>query len=111
MAIELAWGRGDWDAGLAMGEQAITLRVPTERVDDFLKSLTITDERSGKALPVSYPTIQSYDGYVEMTIKLPESRGRLRIPYVTESPAWKPSRHSFSKSLGSSRTGRPHSSS
>jgi DNA-binding CsgD family transcriptional regulator/Mrp family chromosome partitioning ATPase len=25
MAIELAYGRGDWDAGLAMGEQAITL--------------------------------------------------------------------------------------
>ena len=25
MAIELAWGRGDWDAGTALGEQAITL--------------------------------------------------------------------------------------
>ena len=25
MAIELAWGRGDWDAGTTLGEQAITL--------------------------------------------------------------------------------------
>ena len=25
LAIELAWGRGDWDAGTALGEQAITL--------------------------------------------------------------------------------------
>ena len=25
MAIELAWGRGDWDEGIALGEQAITL--------------------------------------------------------------------------------------
>ena len=73
------------------GEKELVLRVPTERVDDFLKSLSIVDEKSGKTMPISYPTIQSYGGYVEMTIKLPLSHARLRITYVTESPAWKPS--------------------
>jgi hypothetical protein len=73
------------------GEKEIKLRVPTERVDDFLSSLSIIDEDSNQALPVSYPTVQTFDGYVEMTIALPEKHGRLKIWYVTESPAWKPS--------------------
>jgi hypothetical protein len=73
------------------GEKEIKLRVPTERVDDFLSSLAIIDEGSNKALPVSYPTVESFDGYVEMTIALPPDHGRLKIWYVTESPAWKPS--------------------
>jgi hypothetical protein len=73
------------------GEEAITLRVPAERVDDFLKSLSIVDEKTGKAMPVSYPTLDAYEGYATMTIKLPKTHGRLRIIYVTESPAWKPS--------------------
>lgn len=75
----------------APGEEAIVLRVPTERVDDFLKSLSIVEEQTGKALAVSYPTIESFGGYVEMTVELPKATGRLRITYVTESPAWKPS--------------------
>jgi len=73
------------------GEEAITLRVPAERVDDFLKSLSIVDEKTGKAMPVSYPTLDTYEGYTTMTIKLPKDHARLRITYVTESPAWKPS--------------------
>ncbi|MSP23792.1 MAG: hypothetical protein EXR75_01235 [Myxococcales bacterium] len=73
------------------GEEHIELRVPSERVDDFLKSLSIIDEASGKALPVSYPTMASIDGYVAMRITLGPHNGRLRITYVTESPAWKPS--------------------
>lgn len=71
-------------------EQSITLRVPSERVDDFLKSLSIVDETTKKPLAVSYPTMEAYDGYVEMKIALPPRQGRLRITYVTESPAWKP---------------------
>ncbi|HZO16419.1 MAG TPA: hypothetical protein VFB62_24260 [Polyangiaceae bacterium] len=71
-------------------EQSITLRVPSERVDDFLKSLSIVDEATKKPLAVSYPTMEAYDGYVEMKIALPPRQGRLRITYVTESPAWKP---------------------
>lgn len=73
------------------GKEAITLRVPTERVDDFLKSLTVTDEATGKALPLSYPTLARDGGYLNMTIALPAHTGKLRITYVTESPAWKPS--------------------
>src|SRR5690606_21155046 len=72
-------------------EREVTMRVPTERVDDFLKSLSIVDEKTGEALPISYPTMETYDGYVEMKIALPAQHGRLRITYVTESPSWKPS--------------------
>lgn len=72
------------------GEEALTMRVPAERVDDFLKSLTIVDEKTGETMPVSFPTVESAGGEVEMTIKLPKTHNRLRISYVTESPAWKP---------------------
>jgi hypothetical protein len=72
-------------------EREVSMRVPTERVDDFLKSLSVVDEKTGEALPISYPTMETYDGYVEMKIALPEQHGRLRITYVTESPSWKPS--------------------
>jgi hypothetical protein len=73
------------------GQKELTLRVPTERVDDFLKSLSIIDESTGEPLPLSYPTVESFDGYVELTIALPQRPGKLKITYVTESPAWKPS--------------------
>ncbi len=73
------------------GEEEVTLRVPAERVDDFLKSLSIVDEKTGKPMPVSYPTLDAYEGYATMTVKLPKRHNRLRITYVTESPAWKPS--------------------
>jgi len=75
----------------AATDDELTLRVPAERVDDFLKSLTIIDDQSGETMPVSYPTMDQKGGEVEMTIKLPEKHNRLRISYVTESPAWKPS--------------------
>jgi hypothetical protein len=72
-------------------DKEITLRVPNERVDDFLKSLSIVDKQTGKALPLSYSRTPSLDGYVTMTITLPPHAGQLAISYVTESPAWKPS--------------------
>jgi hypothetical protein len=75
----------------APGEEEVTLRVPAERVDDFLKSLSVVDRRSGETMPVSYPTQRSSGGDVEMTIALPKNHAGLRITYVTESPAWKPS--------------------
>lgn len=73
------------------GQKELTLRVPSERVDDFLKSLSIVDVQTGEPLPISYPTLEEHDGYVAMTIALPERPGRLKITYVTESPSWKPS--------------------
>ncbi|MBW2525375.1 MAG: DUF4139 domain-containing protein [Deltaproteobacteria bacterium] len=71
-------------------EDELTIRVPEERVDDFLKSLTILDEDTGETMPVSFPTVEPDGGEVTMTIKLPKGKRRLRISYVTESPAWKP---------------------
>ncbi|HHH29695.1 MAG TPA: hypothetical protein ENK57_15305 [Polyangiaceae bacterium] len=76
---------------LPPGEKELTLRVPIERVDDFLKSLTILDDETGETMPVSYPTLDPEDGEVAMTIELPPKHNGLRISYVTESPAWKPS--------------------
>ena len=76
---------------LPPGETELTLRVPFERVDDFLKSLTIIDQKTGETMPMSYPTIDRDGGEVDMTIELPKRHNGLRISYVTESPAWKPS--------------------
>ncbi len=72
------------------GQKELTMVVPAARVDDFLKSLSVIDEKTGDALPVSYPTSDSRGSEVVMTIKLPKAHGRLKIAYVTESPAWKP---------------------
>ncbi len=73
-------------------EGTLELRVPRARVDDFLKSLTVTDVETDKPLPISYPTTREGSGqWVDMTILLPAGRHRVKIAYVTESPAWKPS--------------------
>mgnify|MGYP001222902775 CR=1 FL=1 len=70
----------------------LTITVPAERVDDFLKSLTVQDAATGKSLPVSYPTVLQQGDEVEMTIKLPHPVPKeLKVSYVTASPAWKPS--------------------
>ncbi len=70
----------------------LTITVPSERVDDFLKSLTVRDAATGKSLPVSYPTVLESGDEVEMTIKLPHPVPKeLAVTYVTASPAWKPS--------------------
>jgi hypothetical protein len=71
-------------------DKKLTLVVPAARVDDFLKSLSVTDEKTGEAMPVSFPTSDGHGSEVVMTIKLPKTHGRLKISYVTESPAWKP---------------------
>ena len=71
----------------------LTMKVPRDKVDDFLKSLTVTDARTGDPWPVSFPTrAASKDGTVEMVIQLPKSGSHdLVLSYITESPAWKPS--------------------
>jgi hypothetical protein len=77
-------------AALKGGE--LKLRVPSERLDDLLKSLTVVDARSGKAVPVSFPTVEHVGDQVEIAIQLPKpAPADLKISYVTESPAWKPS--------------------
>src|SRR6478735_12571949 len=46
----------------------LTVSVPRDRVDDFLKSLTVVDARTHQPLPVTFPREQSGGGpYLEMT--------------------------------------------
>ncbi|MGE3670918.1 MAG: DUF4139 domain-containing protein [Polyangiaceae bacterium] len=70
----------------------LTLTVPSGKIDDFLKSLTIVDAKTGESLPVAYPTVDDSGDDTELTIQLPgKGPHDLAISYVTESPAWKPS--------------------
>jgi len=89
---------------------SLRLSVPGDKIDDFLKSLTVTDATTGKPAPVAYPTSgsafvgqeqnnqqqqqQSYggSGLVSMEIQLQGPRPhKLLLSYVTEAPSWKPS--------------------
>ena len=50
----------------------LAVHVPRDRVDDFLKSLTVVDAITGKPLPVSIPRQQADDGaYLVMKLQLP----------------------------------------
>lgn len=71
----------------------LTVSVPRDRVDDFLKSLTVVDAVSRTPLPVSIPREQAHDGeYLVMKLQLPsKAPADVVLTYVTESPAWKPS--------------------
>lgn len=73
---------------------ALHLQVPADKVDDFLKSLTVSDARTNAPEPIVYPTDVpgSGTGLVEMKIQLTgEKSHKLKLTYVTESPSWKPS--------------------
>jgi hypothetical protein len=70
----------------------LKLSVPVERLDDFLKSLTVVEQKSGRAVPISFPTLSEGDDEVTIRLELPKDRRHeLKITYVTESPSWKPS--------------------
>jgi hypothetical protein len=73
----------------------LRLAVPAERVDDFLRSLTVIDADTGQPAPVSYPTSGARNGgtaLIDMKIGLSgAATHRLKLSYVTESPSWKPS--------------------
>ena len=67
--------------------ETLRMSVPPDKVDDFLKSLTVTDARTGQPAPVSYPSTGS-DGTLEMKISLPGSGPHeVKLAYVTEAPA------------------------
>jgi hypothetical protein len=72
---------------------ALTVSVPRDRVDDFLKSLTVVDASSRQPLPVSIPREQTEDGNnLVMRLQLPgKDLADVVLTYVTEAPAWKPS--------------------
>ena len=59
----------------------LTVSVPRDRVDDFLKSLTVVDAISGKPLPISIPRQESEDGpYLVMRLQLP-SKDKADVVY------------------------------
>ncbi|UQA61927.1 DUF4139 domain-containing protein [Polyangium aurulentum] len=91
-------------------DDKLRLSVPGDKIDDFLKSLTVIDATTGKPAPIAYPTsgsafaeqaqsqAQSQDGspyqsgLVNMEIQLQGPRPhKLLLSYVTEAPSWKPS--------------------
>lgn len=78
----------------AVDGDRLVLRVPQDKIDDFLKSLTVADSKTKEALPISFPAqgqSPARDGWVEMVIQLPDrTRRDVTLSYVTESPAWKP---------------------
>lgn len=71
----------------------LEVHVPRDRVDDFLKSLTVVDPATKKPLSVSIPRKEADDGsYLTMTLETPERQhADVLLTYVTEAPAWKPS--------------------
>jgi hypothetical protein len=72
----------------------LTLSVPADKVDDFLKSLAVVDARTGESANVAYPTEPKTDGngLVDMEIQLSGHHPHeVKLSYVTEAPAWKPS--------------------
>jgi len=86
----------------------LTVTVPRDRVDDFLKSLTVVDAITKNPLPVSFPRQQAdYGAYLEMSLELPsKAPADVILTYVTESPAWKPSYRIVVGEKDGKRTGR-----
>jgi len=76
-----------------LSKDSLTIQVPRDKVNDFLKSLTVRDARTGRTLPVGFPSPGAeYGGLVNMVIDLPPRTATdLIITYITEAPAWKPS--------------------
>ena len=50
----------------------LAVHVPRDRVDDFLKSLTVVDRATGKPLPVSIPREESGGNNLTMEIDTPD---------------------------------------
>ncbi len=71
----------------------LTVRVPRDKVDDFLKSLTVVERATNRPLAVTIPRQEAEDGsYLTMTLETPELRSaEVKLTYVTDAPAWKPS--------------------
>ncbi len=82
-----------FERNAAFSDGKIQLSVPRDKVDDFLKSLTVKDAESGEALPVSFPSQNRSGSVVEITIAAPlhKKNSRVVLTYVSDSPAWKPS--------------------
>jgi hypothetical protein len=70
----------------------LTVSVPRDRVDDFLKSLTVVDAFTQQPLPVSIPRREEDGANLVMRLQLPtKATADVVLTYVTEAPSWKPS--------------------
>ena len=70
----------------------LTLHVPRNAVDDFLKSLTVVDPVTRKPLSVSIPREEQGGDTLTMTLETADAqRADVLLTYVTEAPVWKPS--------------------
>ena len=74
-------------------DDTLHIAVPGDKIDDFLKSLTVVDAKTGEPTPVSYPTNRVYgDQLAQMEIKLGGPAPHdVKLTYVTEAPSWKSS--------------------
>src|SRR5882724_6440424 len=73
-------------------DDVLKMSVPADKIDDFLKSLTVTDARTGERAPVDFPSATGGSGQTELKIHLAgKTPHELKLTYVTETPAWKPS--------------------
>src|ERR1041385_658840 len=86
-------GVSDLRKSSTVSDGMLTVSVPRDRVDDFLKSLTVVDAISRTPLPVSIPRQQTDDGNnLVMKLQVPsKTTADVVLTYVTEAPAWKPS--------------------
>jgi outer membrane protein OmpA-like peptidoglycan-associated protein len=72
---------------------SLKLNVPHDKVDDFLKSLTVVDAATGEPAPISYPSLGSGGSTIDMKVGVGKNGTphKLKLSYVTEAPSWKPS--------------------
>ncbi len=78
----------------------LKVAVPADKVDDFLKSLTVIDARTGKPAPIAYPSAPT-SGTIDMKVQLDgPAPHKLRLSYVTEAPSWKPTYRAVVRSDG-----------
>jgi hypothetical protein len=77
-----------------VNDDVLKLSVPADKIDDFLKSLTVTDAKTGERAPVDFPSTpgSSPGGFTDMKIHFAgKGPHQVKLSYVTETPAWKPS--------------------
>jgi hypothetical protein len=70
---------------------SLKLAVPDDKIDDFLKSLTVIDAATGQPAPISYPSGPQRGSTIDMKVGLKPGPHKLLVSYVTEAPSWKPS--------------------
>ena len=81
-----------FERSATVADDTLRLSVPAERVDDFLRSLTVINADTGQPAPVAYPTAAARLGgsnLIDMKIGLSGAAPhRQKLSYVTEAPSW-----------------------